>query len=467
MKNLRLLLLLASLNLFIPSASSQELSVEGFRLLLNDLTANTFGTIEYDQNGKPAALIKVVTTETGFVFDVGMLGIVKIIEQPGEIWVYVPYGLKHMTIAHPEFGILRDYYFPISIERARTYELSLRTVRPERAEVDMTPIVNVSFDNPADSAGVFLNGAFIGIGSWSGQVAASTYILEVKQEGFVTYSTTITIEADKSDHSFTIPPLEHVKGKIMANTIPENATVYLDGLQKGITPLLIDSLGIGTYNVEYRKRGFRPYTKAVTVKNEETYNADAILSRVNHNYYAGVGYQVGHASGITLFAGIYYWNFNIEIGYMKPMVSSERTYWITSPEAWSGTTSQCVYDFSLKDAFSGSVGYGIPIKSKLCITPNAGVVFYKMEGKCSYEDSDITAKSNSEDYIKASTYTLSGMISARVEYSPVKYVSLIASPSFEIPLNKGGLATTLDESTNIIEKWCNGFSVKAGVKLYF
>ena len=73
---------------------AQSISVSSFRLLENDLDANTAGTMERDQNGEVAALIKVVTTQTGFTFDGGALGIVKTIQKPGEIWVYVPRGLK-------------------------------------------------------------------------------------------------------------------------------------------------------------------------------------------------------------------------------------------------------------------------------------------------------------------------------------------------------------------------------------
>ena len=53
------------LSLIPLGAFSQSMSVESFRLLENDLTANTYGTMERDQNGDVVALIKVVTSETG------------------------------------------------------------------------------------------------------------------------------------------------------------------------------------------------------------------------------------------------------------------------------------------------------------------------------------------------------------------------------------------------------------------
>ena len=456
-----MLILLLPLRVF-----SQEISVDSFRALENDLTANTFGTTEYDQNGEPAALIKVVTTESGFVFNGGMLGIVKTVQQIGEIWVYVPHGLQRITIAHPDLGVLRDYFFPISIEKARTYELRLKTVRPARAEAELTPVVNVSFDNPMENSGIYLSGVLVGTGSWSGQVAATDFILEVKQEGYVTYSTTITFDPNEQEKTIVIPPLEPVKGIIRADSDPADANVYMDGTLKGKSPLLIDNLHAGTYAIEFRKRGYRPYTTSVNVRTEETYKAEAQLRRVNHNVYAGIGYQAGHVSGITAFAGLYLWNLNIEAGYLMPSVSAERTWWVTSPDVWTGSTTQVVYDYTLKSAFMGSMGYGIPIGKRLCLTPNAGAVLYRMEGTYSPQDGDpVTASSDACS--TARTYTVSGRLSARMEYSPVKYLSVTLAPSYEFPLSKGGQAAQLDESTDLIGKWCGGFSVNASLKVYF
>ena len=72
---------------FVANTFSQNISVSNFKLLDTDLTANTAGTMEMDQNGEAAALIKVVTTQTGFTFDGGAMGIVKTKQTPGEVWV--------------------------------------------------------------------------------------------------------------------------------------------------------------------------------------------------------------------------------------------------------------------------------------------------------------------------------------------------------------------------------------------
>ena len=90
--------------------SAQNISVKSFRLLETDLTANTAGTMKRDQNNEVAALIKIVTTETGFSFEGSSLGFVATKQTPGEIWLYVPRKSRKVTIKHATLGVLRDYY---------------------------------------------------------------------------------------------------------------------------------------------------------------------------------------------------------------------------------------------------------------------------------------------------------------------------------------------------------------------
>ena len=127
---------------------SQEGGIEvvGFRLLENDLTANTHGTSKKDGNGETAALIKIVSPEKGFRFQNGSLGIVGTEQDHvGETWLYLPRRSQKLTIMHPKFGVKRDYYFPIPIDGAKTYEMLLDigtgryvTITANRANADVT-----------------------------------------------------------------------------------------------------------------------------------------------------------------------------------------------------------------------------------------------------------------------------------------------------------------------------------------
>ena len=173
---------------------AQSISVSSFRLLETDLTANTKGTIEKDQNGEVAALIKVVTTQTGFTFDGGVLGIVKAVQKPAEIWVYVPRGIKRFSISHPQLGALKDYNLPLPIESARTYEMVLLTgtvetvvgqSRTSQAEISSSPAM----------ADIYIDEIKVG---QTPQIIEKLLIgqhkLRINKHGYEDYSTTFDVK---------------------------------------------------------------------------------------------------------------------------------------------------------------------------------------------------------------------------------------------------------------------------------
>lgn len=66
---------------------SSAFYVQSFKKLEWDLDARSNFPV-LDQNRRRAALIKVVVPDTGFDFDVGVMGVVDVRQEVGEIWVY-------------------------------------------------------------------------------------------------------------------------------------------------------------------------------------------------------------------------------------------------------------------------------------------------------------------------------------------------------------------------------------------
>jgi hypothetical protein len=132
---------------------SAQIAVQSFRVLQSDQTARIIDPV-IDQNGEKCALIKVVSTETGFAWEGGMLGIVKVEKQLGEFWVYLPHGAKRLTIKHEHLGVLRDYVYPEAIHEAMVYEMVLTTdkVRTivEKAEIESVWLMVESNPSGAD-----------------------------------------------------------------------------------------------------------------------------------------------------------------------------------------------------------------------------------------------------------------------------------------------------------------------------
>lgn len=136
------LIVLMLLSCVGSSVSAQKFSVSSFRLLPNDVSA--FINPVRDLNDEDCALIKVQGNED-FVFS-SPLGIIKRIDNVGEIWLYLPAKSKKITIKHPEWGVLRDYKFPTRIDSHLTYELRIEEPRSPMAIVTPEPIITTVRD---------------------------------------------------------------------------------------------------------------------------------------------------------------------------------------------------------------------------------------------------------------------------------------------------------------------------------
>ena len=132
------LLLCLLLGSTLHLSAQADMQVADFHLDEADTTAIAKKTAVLDSNnGKTCALIKVETTESGFSFDVGMLGIEKVETKseihPTEIWVYVPEGVKRISMSHPQLEPLQDYDLQQTLVSGKTYRLQLKTKELSKA----------------------------------------------------------------------------------------------------------------------------------------------------------------------------------------------------------------------------------------------------------------------------------------------------------------------------------------------
>ena len=98
--------------------------VTSFQRMETDITARVTAP-ERDQNGEVCALLRIVTTDMDFMFEPDALGVVSRKNKTGEIWLYIPRGARRISIMHPRYGVLRNYFYPDIIESATVYELVL------------------------------------------------------------------------------------------------------------------------------------------------------------------------------------------------------------------------------------------------------------------------------------------------------------------------------------------------------
>lgn len=239
--------------------SAQNIFVSSFKLLDTDLTANTAGTMEKDQNGETAALIKVVTTQTGFTFDGGSMGIVKTKQTPGEVWVYIPRGSKKISIKHPQLGVLRDYYFPVAIEAARTYEMILIAGEVQTVVKQTRTSQYIVFQLTPPNAFVELDGEILATneGTATKMMKFGTYNYRVQAPNYLPEVGNVTID-DPNNKKIVSISLKPNFAKVTIN-VDNNAEIWINGEKKG-EGSWSGNLGAGTYELEAKKQGHRSTT---------------------------------------------------------------------------------------------------------------------------------------------------------------------------------------------------------------
>lgn len=271
-KTYRIILLL----LLIPIISfAQGMSVQSFYLAETDLTANTLGTMVHDQNGNVCALIKVETTQKGFTFDVGVLGITSIVERPGEIWVYVPFGIHKITIQHPQLGIVRDYRLPFSLERGRTYILkvttgTVRTIVKNAAtkqflHIDLNPreaIIELDGKIKATSNGIYQE--LLPFGKYQYRCYSKQYHEEVG---------VIEINDPDNTHNLNIklkPAFGFISISESSQPDIQGAAVYIDGKYAGALPIKNYQVASGKHHMKIIKEQYEVYTDSFDISDEDT-----------------------------------------------------------------------------------------------------------------------------------------------------------------------------------------------------
>ena len=289
---LSLLLLLISSSIIF----AQGISVASFRALPTDMTARVTDPVK-DRNGDKAALIRVVTTQTGFKWEAGLLGITEAIHKTGEYWLYVPYGSRKLSIMHPDLGVLRNYIYPEPIEEATVYEMVLTTgtVRTvvRKAEIKTQYLI---FKSNPPGADIYINDTvYLGQTPLDKEFPLGEYTYRIsKTLYFPSAGKVILDEADGREDIDVI--LKPDFGSIEVLSMPESgAEVFLDNKATGkYTPCTLEEIPSGEHSLSLRKEWYAPSNTKVRVIANEKSRADIKLKaafahvRINTNNEASI-----------------------------------------------------------------------------------------------------------------------------------------------------------------------------------
>lgn len=283
MKNLIPLLALL-LGLTSIELHSQTLAVESFTLAPTDMTANISGTMVRDQNGEVCALIKLETTQKGFTFSVGVLGVCAVEEKPAEIWVYVPHGIRKITIQHPQLGMIRDYQIPCAIDKGRTYVMKLASgsVRTIVEYAASKQFLSIELD-PADAI-LEINGKIKPVknGLYSELLQFGKYNYRVSSPNYHDLVGVVEVSDPNQTHSLKLrlkPAFGHVSVTERSHPEIKGASVYIDQKYIGTVPVDLYQLNSGSHSIRVIKEMYEVYEEQFAISDEEKKVLSPILTQ--------------------------------------------------------------------------------------------------------------------------------------------------------------------------------------------
>lgn len=499
--NIRLTALLTLLIFALSAFGQSQLVVRDFKPLPNDQTANMFGDMKKDQNGRTAALVKVRSTIQDLNFDGGITGIVAVVNKPGEYWVYVPEKSRKLFVRHAQYGVM-EFDYPKRIQAAKTYsmeinvdgkEVSLETSVP-RTEIilDDKPIGpspqtvylpyglhsvqvrngNMVFDGNIEvkrddqtrilidmvdetenwgkvrlhtnpDAALYFNDELVGVdGVWEPTLPPGTYTIEARDpfEKGDTQITTFTVEA-KGNHDVPVtPPVPHV-GYLNLVISPIGTTVT-----EGGNTLPSDgnyTFTVGRHELTFDMPGYHPQSKVYDVVHNVRENASVTLRPIEFakstTVYAAVGGNYNNGLGLSFLLGGIYRNIDLSLSYTIGFSSSDPVYWLEN----GVYDSQATYKVN---SFGLRAGYQFHVNRHLGITPYTGYL-----GQ--------TISPSNGDLGKG---LLAGnlLIGAKVYYVPVQHFGVFLAPEYAVPVQSSDLGKDIAKMAGLTR---GGFGLTLGV----
>ncbi|MBQ5911820.1 MAG: PEGA domain-containing protein [Bacteroidaceae bacterium] len=518
----RLSILMVFMSVCVLTTNAQDISVTEFYLDEKDLTANGRYAVE-DQNGDKCALIRVQTTQKGFSFDVGKIGITKVEDDHvGEIWLWVPFGIRHISIRHQQFGSLPNYYFPITIQKARTYIMKITHDQVFVTNYDYTKKQRLNIKIYPANASLSLNGMSVNLdsrGEATIEMAHGQFPYKVEAKGY--YPKEGQIAVNDKEHSLIVNDLNPIKGKLSVHVNPYSAEVFVDGRSIGRSALEPVELQIGQHEVMVSSDGYRTETRTVTINENQTTDISVSLSQIANyrftttpsgaNIYVNKEHKGSAPFSTVLTTGTYnikatkagYKDYiksmklsssnpNVNIVLSKIYNYKSEFYIETNVRAGTfvamGATiggyihnvnveASYLYGVSKSETIYWSGNNTQPLASNYTPAMNVlGKIGYGVPISTRFRLTPqigvnfMKLKETMESGVTVTpadgAYAASALVSLRFSAAFVDYFALNLSPEYSFNLTKSDGYTVLSEVSPKIKKWSEGFNVKLGITVF-
>lgn len=169
------------------------------------------------------------------------------------------------------------YEIVLSKDRYKTTIHNIEILDGDKANVDLTipldvAVITLTADNNTE---VYIDGEYRQKGTWSGELYSGNHEIIYRKPRHKDAKQTIMVEGGVPK-KYELRP-EPINGVINVDTEPSGATVYIDGIKYGNTPITVNDVIIGKHELKLDKSGFGIITKSIILEENKPVNINENL----------------------------------------------------------------------------------------------------------------------------------------------------------------------------------------------
>ncbi len=427
----------------------------------------------------------------------------------------VPYREKSRWEARDGYQLMitngelyKTYNSTFSIRQGEVTKLS-----PQLEANFAKTTIRVVNDGKAD---IYINGTKRGTGEWSGPLKAGVYELESRRDRHRPVKTNITVKANVAE-TFAVGAPVPIVGNVYVTTVPSGAKIYLDGEEKGVSPMQLESVLIGKHKVEVAMENYKREEMEVEVKEGQTSDArvqmrDFATFTVNSQPKGAQleveGDSVGRtpctfegASGlydIVLTAkGYHTYHRKMQLSSSAPTLDIRMQRQLQKPwcgyvqlglQAGSlmgieGTVGGYLKNFNIEATLLCGIGKSVDLywnsqdasqrplhsvyKPKLAygLKVGYGIIFGSRYRLTPQAGLLLLNVKDSEGHSKA--YATSLGIGARFDVALARFIGVFVAPEYSMPIAKSDVYKKISDASSTVKRWSGGFNARMGLTFSF
>lgn len=159
----------------------------------------------------------------------------------------------------------------IGIVTAKLYGFNFNLAMPIRNAADFLAgkdrLIAVKVTTKPDGARIFLNGLYRGLSPFTVELFHRDYALLAEKDGWTSVEKTVSFAGDaKPEINIEMLPAANLSAvKLSISTVPPGARAVIDNVERGVTPLIVDSFKGSRLRVKLLLQGYKDFYVELTL----------------------------------------------------------------------------------------------------------------------------------------------------------------------------------------------------------